>query len=402
MRILCVLGKHAYGDPARGEGYEHASFLPALAALGHETEVFDNLERAPYRDFAGLNRAFLAHVERFRPDLIFCVLMHYEIWTDTLDLLRARFPAAVLNWGTDDSWKYGQFVPFIAPHVDLYATTSAAALEGARRDGLDNVVLTQWAANERSAAAPLPASECRYPVSFVGAAYGNRRRWMEELARRGIEVACFGHGWPAGAVATQEVARIARESVVSLNFGDSGLHWRGAVPFRSRQIKARTFEIPGCGGFLLTEPAEGLGDYYQVGAEIDVFATPDEAAEKIRRYLDDAPLRDRMAGAAHQRTLREHTYARRFEPLLAEALRRSAQRKRRGSHDLEAAARAHTVPWWLRALRGLLVVPAAALFGARRGRRAARRLLYELSWRVAGHHTYSARGLPGRGFYGES
>ena len=36
MKILCVFGRYAYGDPKRGEGYEHANFIPALQALGHE------------------------------------------------------------------------------------------------------------------------------------------------------------------------------------------------------------------------------------------------------------------------------------------------------------------------------------------------------------------------------
>ena len=34
MNILCVFGEHAYGDPARGEGYEYVNFLPCLAETG--------------------------------------------------------------------------------------------------------------------------------------------------------------------------------------------------------------------------------------------------------------------------------------------------------------------------------------------------------------------------------
>lgn len=402
MRILCVFGKHAYGDPARGEGYEHANFIAPLARLGHEVELFDSLERGAHADFAALNRALVERVVSWRPEVVFCVLMHYEVWTETLDVLRSQLGVAVLNWGTDDSWKYAQFTPFIAPHVDLYATTSPAALEAARRDGLGNVVLSQWAASERGLAAPLPAGECRYPVSFVGAAYGNRRRWVERLRRHGVDVACFGHGWPAGPVPTEDVGRIARESVVSLNFADSGLHLSRGRLFRSRQIKARTFEVPGSGGFLLTEPAEGLDRCYAVGSEIDVFSGADEAARKIRRYLKEPELRDAMARAAHERTAREHTYARRFEPLLDAVRARRAGWSSMPPASLAEAVHRHTRPWWLRALRSVLVIPATALLGARRGPRAARRLVYEMSWRLAGPHTYSARGLPGRAFYAES
>jgi spore maturation protein CgeB len=403
VRILCALGKYAYGEAARGEGYEHANFLPALGDLGHEVEVFDSLDRSAHADFTSLNRAFLDRVERFRPDLVLCVLMHYELWTETLDVVRRTSAAALLNWGTDDSWKYAQFARFLAPHFDLYVTTSAVALEQARRDGLDSVVLAQWAANGGALAEPLPARECRYLVSFIGAAYGNRRKWIAALAARGIDVQCFGHGWTNGPVSTDDVRRIARESVVSLNFGDSGLHWRGLRPYRSRQIKARIFEIPGAGGFLLTEPAERLTDYYRIGEEIDVFGSLDEAAAKIAGYLSQPERRDRMALAAHARTRAEHTYMKRFGPLFQEALRRRAARPAVAvAPPFELAAARHATPWWLRGLRAALAGPASLLFGARRGPRAARRLLFELSWRLAGGTTYSARGWPGRLFYRES
>ena len=146
MKILCVFGRNAYGDAARGEGYEHANFLPALRALGHETVLFESFDRMPYRDFADMNRSFILTLKAERPDAVLCVLMGYELWTQTLDLARALCHGPIINWGTDDSWKYAQFTRYIAQHVDCYATTSASALERARRAGRTNVVLTQWAA----------------------------------------------------------------------------------------------------------------------------------------------------------------------------------------------------------------------------------------------------------------
>jgi spore maturation protein CgeB len=409
MRILCVFGKHAYGDPERGEGYEHANFLPALVDLGHEVHLFESFDRAAYRDFADLNRQFLARIEALQPDLVLAVLMHYELWTETLDLVRSRCRAVVVNWGTDDSWKYGQFARLVAPHVDLWLTTSHDALAQARRDGLGNVALTQWAANARAIAEPLPAGACRHRVTFVGSAYGNRRRWIEALARRGIEVECFGHGWPHGPVAAADIPRIVRESVISLNFGDSGLHFRGVVPYRSRQLKARVFEVPGAGGFLLTESAEHLAEYYAPGREVETFDSADELVRKIRHHLAHPEERDRIARAGHARTRREHTYVERFRAALEVAVRRGSARARTAEHDcrfgthaLDTLAARHAPTRFLSALRCALVWPATALFGRQRGPRAARRLLFELCWRLAGRRTYTAAGWPGRLFYRDS
>jgi len=267
MKILCVFGRHAYGKPSRGEGYEHANFLPALRALGHQVELFDSFDRTAYADFAELNLRLVDRVVAFRPDVVFCVLMHYEVWFETLDLIRARTPALIIHWGTDDSWKFHQFSRFVAPHVDVHVTTDAAAAVAAVRLGLTNVVGSQWAASSARLAEPIAAAECSYDVSFVGAAYGNRRSLISALARRGVAVACFGHGWQHGAVTSSDVDRIYRNSRLSLNFADSGLQLSGGRIMRSRQIKARTFEVPGAGGMLLTEGADRLDSYLRPDEE---------------------------------------------------------------------------------------------------------------------------------------
>jgi spore maturation protein CgeB len=408
LRILCVFGRYAYGDPRRGESYEHANFVPALSRLGHDVQLFDSFDRSLYRDFAELNRALVSQVLNWKPDLLLSVLMHYEVWTETLCLIRERIGVPVLNWGTDDSWKYWQFSRHVARCVDLYATTSHDALGFAASEGLRNVVLTQWAASDDALAEPLPASACRYPVTFVGAAYGNRRRWIESLRMQGIEVHCFGHGWPGGPIDTATLRTITRNSIVSLNFGDSGLQWGGLRMYRTRQIKARVFEVPGAGGLLLTEAASHLEEYYAIGQEIDTFSSPSQLAQKIRRYLNDRGLRDAIACAGHVRTRREHTYTRRLAPLLLQA---GARRERpiglglRHPPPLVAMAgfeRCHAPNAGIRMLRAAVLLPFILLFGRSRGRRAARRLLFELSWRLAGSRTYSASGWPGRLFYRES
>lgn len=408
MKILLVVGRYAYGDPARGQGYEYTNMLSSLRALGHEVVHFESFDRRAYADFAALNQAFLQAVRRERPELVFCVLMSYEIWTETLDLVR-RNGYTVLNWGTDDSWKYSQFARFIAQHVDCYATTSDEALARARQAGMDNVVGTQWGASDSLLAPPRPARECTYQVSFVGAAYGNRRRWIGALTRAGIPVECFGHGWPNGPVAAAEVTRVIRDSVVTLNFGDSGLHVRGVLPYRSRQIKARVFEVPGAGGMLVTEVAAGLERYFSVGTEVIAFRTPGELCEQVQ-YLLSHPLdRDRIAQRGYERARADHTYTRRFAQLLerVKELRSSSGLSSRPPHqdspaEIEQLVQRHRIGPGLKALRWLLTSAARPVLGPHRGPRAARRALFELSWRIAGARTYSAAGWPGRLFYRES
>lgn len=406
MKILCVMGQHNYGDPARGEGYEFTNFLPALRNLGHEVVFFESFNRSRFESFSDLNRSLLEEVEREKPELVLFVLMGYEVWLETLHVLR-EWGAVLVNWGTDDSWKYDRFARFIAPRVDVYVTTCHSALRKARRDGLSNVVLSQWAASAPMLAEPLPAAQCRHSVTFIGSAYGDRPRWITALKRRGIEVECFGLGWPSGPVPARDVPRIIRNSVISLNFADAGPHGVELRRTAGRQIKARTFEVPGAGGFLLTEHVARLDEYYEVGKEIAVFDGEDDLVAKIQHYLGHPEERDRIASAGHRRTRDDHTYDVRFRQILGRLPARIKSAGSDAAYKFDPAwfgslANAHATNGLLRGLRACLVGPCRLIWGKQRGPRAARQLLFEASWRLFGEQTYCATGLPGRLFYGQS
>jgi spore maturation protein CgeB len=411
VKILCVFGEHNYGDPNRGLGYEYANFIPALRRLGHEATFFNSIARAPYRDFADLNGRLVTRVIAEKPDVVFFVLLSYEIWLETIDLLRKQSAALLIHWGTDDSWRYERFSRFVAPHFHAHATTCPAALAKAQKDGISNFVLTQWAANAANLAEPLAAEDCRYAVSFIGSAYGNRRKLISALRDRGIMVECFGHGWEHGPVATVEIPQIIRESVISLNFADSPLIMGDVMPGHSRQIKARVFEVPGAGGFLLTEPADGLEHYFVPGKEVAVYDGVADLSGKIRTYLSCPGERDEVAWAGHRRTRIEHTYDQRLAQLLEAAASLRLARSTGGKPDSEGVIdpdqfgrlqEFHRVGSGLRLLRRFLLSFGRLVWGPKRGPRAARRITYEVSCRLAGAKTYSVRGWPGRLFYHES
>jgi spore maturation protein CgeB len=401
MRILCVFGRHNYGDPARGDGYEFTNFLPALKQLGHEVAFFDSLAREPYQSFSDLNRRLLKEVVRFRPEILFCVLMQYEVWIETLRMVR-NSGVIVLNWATDDSWKYQMFSRFVAPELDLSITTYPGALSWYRRDGIPSVHLSQWAANADWLAPPLPADRCRYQVTFVGSAYGKRPGIIESLCRSGIEVTCFGQGWPAGPVAAKRIPEVVRESQISVNFSENS---QGRdCGLQSRQIKARVFEVTGFGGCLVTEAAPDLDRYFHLGEEVVVFEGVNDLANKIRDLLAHPEKRDAIAWRGYERVRAEHSYDVRFRDVFDDLARRAPGRSVQPIDwvAFESAAAKHACGPGLHLLRTVLVMLGTLVWGRQRGPRAARRFAVELSWRLAGARTYAAAGWPGRMFYKES
>ncbi len=398
MKVLLVCGRHQYGDPARGESTEHHAFATALEALGHQVTHFESWDLSSYTGLAALNQALLQTVECERPEVLLSVQTDYEIWTETLDVLRFRGDVATVTWTTDDSWKFPQVSRFIGPHYHAITTTYSDRLQDYAANDIRNVLLTQWAANSKYLVHPLPANQCDYDVTFVGGASSQRRAFVAEAQKLGVAIQCFGHGWPSGSVAASDIPTIMRRSRISLNLAAGS---RGGP----KQIKARLFEVPGSGGFLLSEHAPGQEQWFRNDVEVSSFRDVGEFVEKARFYLKNPERRDQVAFAGFERTRAEHTYERRLEEVLGFAI---AAKVRGGSPT--AARRAEILKTWhdsfsaqppglvLSAARWAAINGLGLFVGRRRAHRYSRRILFEASWRLVGAQTFSARGLPGRLF----
>jgi len=184
---------------------------------------------------------------------------------------------------------------------------------------------------------------------------------------------------------------VFRNSRISLNFANS---------FGVNQIKARIFEVTGAGGFLLTQSALGLDTIFKAGQEIAIFNNLDECVDRIRHYLDDQVVRDSIARLGNQRTLLEYTYVKRLQKILSSLPEFSEVPKiSTDDKDFSKVVVRHSSSLFLRYLAKLLTIIGIIFFGRQRGPRFARRLCFEVSWRVFGKNTYQSSGMVGRMFY---
>lgn len=101
--------------------------------------------------------------------------------------------------------------------------------------------------------------------------------------------------------------RVYQES--DINFNATSLQMKAAV-------NQRVFDVPAAGGFLLTDFREQLAEVLEPGREVICYRRPEEIPELVRRYLDDPWERRRLAQAARQRVLAEHTYVHRIQTML--------------------------------------------------------------------------------------
>jgi spore maturation protein CgeB len=70
----------------------------------------------------------------------------------------------------------------------------------------------------------------------------------------------------------------------------------------------RTFEIPACGGFELSERTDEVLSFFEEGQEIECFGSVEELREKAAYYLKHESQRRRIASAGLAR-LRRSPYS---------------------------------------------------------------------------------------------
>jgi hypothetical protein len=106
----------------------------------------------------------------------------------------------------------------------------------------------------------------------------------------------------------EEVARVYRQSKIVVNIG------RDDFP---QDANLRTFEVMGAGALLITSlPSELTQIGFEEGVHFIGYRKAEEIQPLIRTYLAEDSVRRRIADAAREKVLREHTYDQRVKYLL--------------------------------------------------------------------------------------
>jgi spore maturation protein CgeB len=334
MKILYVAMAHEYGRPELGPSFEEMNFRSALEGMGHDVQAFDFAARGAAVGEEAMRRELVTLAGDVRPDLAFFFLHEDELDPATIRAVGASGGAPTMNWFADDHWRFDRFTSRYAPAFDWSVTTDHDALPKYLALGYERVILSQWGVNRY--AYSQTASELEHGVTFVGLPHGDRREVVARLEASGIHVECWGEGWPNGRIDHTEMVRVFSSSAVNLNLSNSSRpprslrfrlgalargRWgdaRQAKP-RPRQIKGRNFEVPGCGGFILTEAVPHLEEYFVPGEEIGVFTDTDDLVAQTRYWLDHPDERIAVAEAGYRRALAEHTYDHRFAAIFEAA-----------------------------------------------------------------------------------
>ncbi|WP_413287828.1 glycosyltransferase [Bdellovibrio sp. HCB337] len=326
MKILLVCMQHDYGQASRGHSYEYTNYYHSLVQMGHEVILFDYMAEMQQQGKAQMNANLLRRAEELKPAVAIFHLYTDQFEVSTIQALRAH--TKTLSIFHDDTWRK-EYAYFWAPHFDFFTTPDYFSVRRYAAHGLKHVLLFSYGCNEKMY---YRMNEPKiHDVSFVGRWHPYRQWLVDKLAKAGVKVVAKGPGWSGGMVSHDEMVKLFNQSRINLNISNSASwdarylcsSWRALVDrIRSKksveQLKARHFEINGCGGFQLSYYVEGLERQYAISDEMDVYGSIDELVDKVKFYLENADQREAMANAGYQRTLKDHSFSARFTKLFQE------------------------------------------------------------------------------------
>lgn len=324
MRIL-IVGEDWHGSMA-------TSCEEALVTLGHEATIFDfrrevesrakfasmpivrKLERNRLKEL--VNGKLVDTAVQLKLDVLF-VFKGELITPETLERIRKATNAILCNWNPDNPFnKVNSTKDLIRsiPVYDVHLTWGKFLIPELRRVGAKRVEYLPFGYDAR----------LHYPVNVSdeeGRFYGSDvvfigtwEKEREEMLRyiTDFDLGIWGNSWERTTIPTvrrcvrskarygEEMSKICNASKIVLNF------------IRKQNGNAhnmRTFEVPACGGFMLTTRTQEQVEFFGENGGVACFDGVDDLREKIQYYLTHEEERKRIAQCGAEKVLNgKHSY----------------------------------------------------------------------------------------------
>lgn len=244
------------------------------------------------------------------------------IWIDkgkwvnqnTISYIKELSKAILVHYTPDPQIVAQKSQAFISsiPSYDLMLTTKPYEVNQYKKYGVKEIRLISQS-YEKSKLYPreLTNKQIEYyssPVTFIGHHENFYQEKLEAIAEIDVPIKIWGPYW------TKRIKKnnllnnyVVSEGIwednygIALNASDIGLclltkRW-------PETTTTRTFEIPACGTFMLAERTNDHENLFKEGLEAEFFSSDEEMLEKIRFYINNPSLRERIAKAGYERSI---------------------------------------------------------------------------------------------------
>lgn len=321
MKILINGGKHKSGlTNILARAFEKLGCEPVIFA---EDDLYRQLffrlknkytNRLFWKLFSlPLQKEFIKTVKKEKPDLVL-VLKGWFFNPKIFLSLKKELPKTTLFCFNPDNpfntWHHGNSNKWILksiPIYDAYFIWGKFLIEPLLKTGAKRVEYLPFGYD----------SSLHYPVklrnqdfdiygsdiAFVGSWDEEREKWLSRLLNYDLKI--WGSAWKKAnqnlqqkwqgkEAVGEEFSKVCNSAKIILN-----IIRRQNTPAHNM----RTFEVPACGGFLLSVRTDETKKFFEEGKEAAYFSTLDELKEKINFYLKNNELRKKIAEAGYKRLL---------------------------------------------------------------------------------------------------
>ena len=280
------------------------NFYKPLQKIFSKVIPYDFTQRTTEIGLKGINEEVIELVRKEHPKYVLWLSVSYELQESTFDAIRKEGSKAV-GWFFDDEFRFDDYSKWWIPHLDYCVTFDIEAVPKYKSMGarVIQVISCEGIPVDRD----WSTIKEKYDVSFVGSKTRKplREQYINELRNKNIPVHLFGTGWGSpvpweGRLPFEEMIDIFGTSKINLNFS-------GATRSNRMGAKGRITEVCLSGGFLLTEYAPGIENYFEIDKEIVCFSNTQEMIDKVIYYLNHDEERRAIAQAGWKRAVNEYT-----------------------------------------------------------------------------------------------
>lgn len=380
ISILCILSKFNYREKVKGTSAEYnIIYLPLKKKFKNSIKLINTAENK-YTEIKKLNEYVVNFVKKNKPKYIFLSINTYEIYLETLIEIKRLCNCKIINWFTDDSWRYEERSKFYLQYIDFAITNHFRSHIKNRKKGI-NSIFTGWGCPDHWISKNNLSLNCKYEVTFIGNNYFGREKYINFLKEKGIKLKCYGNGWKnSNSVTEKKLLEIIKNSKISLNFSRS----RG----KEKQTKARVFEITGAGGFCLTENSRDLRSFFK-SDEVVSFNNELELLNKIRFFLKNENLRNMIAKKSNYKTRKKFKNSTVINRIL-KIISRTKGKKYFNTINNERKKNSIFI---FKILKSMTTFILKLFLNEKKSVKVIRRIFFEIEWRVRGSLTYTKNGI---------
>jgi spore maturation protein CgeB len=323
-----------YSNPCRNESIIYNSFLESRKRAGKSPAEKTAISRMAGQIIKHYIRPrwekHLIKIFEKEKDISLLLLMSVPInhFTGVPSKIRNRFGVPVVFYDGDmptilpkytvgRGFKFDYYQGAVLSEYDAFFTNSKGCIPDLEEMGAGNVHPLYYAVDPELIA-PVKVQK-DVDISFFGYGSEFREEWMEKLitipSRKMPDVSFvvagggfridLGNAKIMGDISFSQWRQLCCRSKINLNI----TRWSHTNVYASST--SRPFELAAFGSCIVSQPYNGIEEWFETGSEILIVNSAEEAITAYKRLLRDGKRRTEMGKRARERILRKHTYRQR-------------------------------------------------------------------------------------------